>query len=106
MFNKFVCVVWLMCFIIVSVSASNILLVFPAVSTSHFKVGEALTLGLAKAGHNVTLLSPYDYKTHLKNVEVVQLTGAIEVAAGKLQMAGLCTYIEDTYTYVIYLSYI
>lgn len=61
----------------------NILAVFPAVSTSHFKVGEALVLGLAKAGHNVTLISPYDYKTSQENVESVQLTGAIEVSEGK-----------------------
>lgn len=81
---KLVCIVLLLSFAFVTyVSASNILLVFPAVSTSHFKVGEALTLGLAKAGHNVTLICPYDYKTTVSNVEVIQLTGAIEIAAGE-----------------------
>lgn len=64
--------------------AYNILTVFPAASTSHFKVGEALVLGLAKAGHKVTLLSPYDYKTKQENVESVQLTGAIEAAEGNI----------------------
>lgn len=60
----------------------KILLVFPAVSKSHFKVGEALMLGLADAGHKVTMLCAYDYKTSNPNVDVVQLTGALEIAEG------------------------
>lgn len=63
--------------------ASNILMVFPIVSKSHFKVGEALTLGLARAGHDVTLLCPFPYKPALKNIQVIQLTGAIELSEGK-----------------------
>lgn len=58
--------------------------VFPAVSKSHFAVGEALTVGLAKAGHQLTLVSPYEYKTNLPNLEAVQLTGAIEKMEGTL----------------------
>lgn len=65
------------------INCAKILLVFPAVSKSHFLVGEALTLGLAEAGHNVTILSAYDYKPKLPNVEAVQLTGVLEMAEGK-----------------------
>ncbi|XP_049824005.1 UDP-glycosyltransferase UGT5 [Aethina tumida] len=38
----------------------KILLVFPVPSRSHFNLGSALARGLANAGHDVTLLSPYD----------------------------------------------
>lgn len=63
--------------------AARILSVFPAVSKSHFAVGEALTLGLARAGHEVTLISPYDYKSPVATLDVVQLTGVEELAAGE-----------------------
>lgn len=62
--------------------AARILTVFPAVSKSHFAVGEALSVGLARAGHQVTLISPYDYKSPMDNLESVQMTGTIEIAEG------------------------
>lgn len=65
------------------VRAARILTVFPAVSRSHFAVGEALSVGLAKAGHQVTLIGPYDYQSELPNLQVVQLDGIIEVANGE-----------------------
>lgn len=65
------------------ISPSNILVVSPVVSKSHFNVGEAITIGLADAGHNVTFIMPYDYKPKNPNIETVQITGAIEKAAGK-----------------------
>lgn len=64
-------------------NASNILAIFPLVSKSHFKVGEALVLGLAEAGQEVTLITAYDFKPKLANVKVLQLTGAIEIAEGQ-----------------------
>lgn len=62
--------------------AARILSVFPAVSKSHFAVGEALSVGLARAGHQVTLISPYDYKSPVDTLEGVQVTGALEIAEG------------------------
>ncbi|XP_019870617.2 UDP-glycosyltransferase UGT5-like [Aethina tumida] len=38
----------------------KLLLVFPVLSRSHFNLGSALARGLANAGHDVTLISPYD----------------------------------------------
>lgn len=38
----------------------KLLVVFPMPSKSHFNLGSALARGLANAGHDVTLLSPYD----------------------------------------------
>lgn len=43
-------------------SGYKLLLVFPVPSRSHFNLGSALARGLANAGHDVTLLSPYDDK--------------------------------------------
>ncbi|KAG4076739.1 hypothetical protein HA402_002026 [Bradysia odoriphaga] len=62
------------------ISSYDILVLAPAVSKSHFNVGEAISVGLAEAGHNVTLISPYDYKPKYRNIEPVQTTGAIETA--------------------------
>lgn len=61
----------------------NILVVAPAVSKSHFNVGEAISIGLSDVGHNVTLISPYDYKPKNSNLEHVQTTGLLEKAEGK-----------------------
>lgn len=68
--------------VIQHVDGARILTVFPSVGKSHFAVGEALSVGLAKAGHHVTLISPFAYKSDLANLEAVQLTGAIEAAEG------------------------
>ncbi|XP_037040608.1 UDP-glycosyltransferase UGT5-like isoform X1 [Bradysia coprophila] len=62
------------------ISSYNILVVSPAVSKSHFSVGETISIGLADAGHNVTLISPYDYKPKHRNIEPVQVTGVLEKA--------------------------
>ncbi len=66
-----------------SISPYNILVASPAVSKSHFNVGEAIAIGLSNAGHNVTLISPFDYKPKNRNIEHVQTTGAVEKAEGK-----------------------
>lgn len=68
------------------VEGARILTVFPAVSKSHFAVGEALSVGLAEAGHHVTLLSPFAYESDLPTLEAVQLTGAIETAEGRIDV--------------------
>lgn len=65
------------------ISPYNILVVSPAVSKSHFNVGEAISIGLSDAGHKVTLISPFDYKPKSANIEPVQITGAIEKSEGK-----------------------
>lgn len=65
------------------ISPSNILVISPTISKSHFKVGETISIGLAKAGHNVTIISPYDYKPTNPNIEPIQTTGVLEKAEGK-----------------------
>ncbi|KAG4079716.1 hypothetical protein HA402_004421 [Bradysia odoriphaga] len=68
------------------ISPSNILVVSPALSMSHFKVGEAIATGLANAGHNVTLISPYDYKPKIRNIEPVQIAGLAEQAKSRAKL--------------------
>lgn len=68
--------------------SARILTVFPMVSKSHFAVGEGLTVGLARAGHHVTLISPYNYKPPVdvgNLLESIELTGLVDVAKGKLK---------------------
>nr|XP_023012474.1 UDP-glucuronosyltransferase 2C1-like [Leptinotarsa decemlineata] len=45
----------------------NILVVFPMPAPSHFILGNALARGLAEAGHDVTMVSPYEDKNPPKN---------------------------------------
>lgn len=67
-----------------SISTSNILVVSPVASTSHFKIGEAITVGLADAGHSVTVVCAYDYKPkNGSKIESIQVVDAIERAEGK-----------------------
>ncbi|CAH1102051.1 unnamed protein product [Psylliodes chrysocephalus] len=56
----------------------KILVVFPAAAPSHFILGNALGRGLAIAGHEVTVLSPFQDKNPPKNYREVVLTGFIE----------------------------
>lgn len=41
------------------VSGYKILVALPAASVSHYQFGSALSRGLANAGHEVTVISPY-----------------------------------------------
>lgn len=67
-----------------STSTSNILVVSPVASTSHFKIGEAITVGLAGAGHSVTFVSAYNYQPkNGSKIEAIQVSGAIERSEGK-----------------------
>lgn len=66
------------------VSPSNILVVSPVASTSHFKIGEAIAVGLADVGHSITIVSAYDYTPkNGSKIESIQITGAIERSEGK-----------------------
>ncbi|CAH1999059.1 unnamed protein product [Acanthoscelides obtectus] len=58
----------------------KILTVFPTAAPSHFILGEAIARGLAEAGHDVTMVSPFETKNPPKNGKVkdVVLTGLIE----------------------------
>lgn len=56
----------------------KILGVFPTTSRSHYYFGRALMQGLAAAGHEVTIVSPYKEKAPLKNYREVQVTDILK----------------------------
>ncbi|KAJ8928780.1 hypothetical protein NQ314_018638 [Rhamnusium bicolor] len=61
-------------------SCSRILVVFHMPSTSHYILGNALARGLAEAGHDVTMVSPFEEKNPPKNGKYrnVILTGFLD----------------------------
>lgn len=63
----------------VVLEASKILVLFPIPNTSHFKLGEGISLALANAGHEVTMVSAYSYETNLTNLVSEVLNGAVEL---------------------------
>ncbi|CAH1999058.1 unnamed protein product [Acanthoscelides obtectus] len=58
----------------------KILTVFPMAAPSHYILGEAIARGLAEAGHDVTMVSPFEMKNPPKNGKFrdILLTGFIE----------------------------
>uniref|UniRef100_A0A6P7GPB2 UDP-glucuronosyltransferase 2B18-like n=1 Tax=Diabrotica virgifera virgifera TaxID=50390 RepID=A0A6P7GPB2_DIAVI len=64
--------------LVYSVHNYIILIVCPMTSRSRFILGNALGRGLVEAGHQVTLVSPYEDKNPLKGYKDVVLTGLAE----------------------------
>ncbi|XP_072381846.1 UDP-glycosyltransferase UGT5-like [Diabrotica undecimpunctata] len=65
-------------FMVVVVRCYNVLLVFPGLSHSHFKLGNSLGRALAKSGHEVTVVSPFEDKNPPSGYSEVMLTGFLE----------------------------
>lgn len=63
-------------------SAYKILGIFPSMSKSHFIVGHALMRGLADAGHEVTVLSPYPQNKPVKNYRDIDVQGIHQIIKG------------------------
>lgn len=63
-----------------TVKSSRILGVFPMGAPSHYILGNALMKGLAEAGHNVTMISPFEEKDPIKggSYKDVVLTGFLD----------------------------
>lgn len=56
------------------VRSYKILGLFPTTSASHYYVGNALMKGLAAAGHDVTIFSPFNESKPIKNYRGVYLS--------------------------------
>lgn len=63
-------------------SSYKILGIFPSMSKSHFIVGHALMRGLAEAGHEVTVLSPYPQSKPVKNYRDIDVQGIHQLIKG------------------------
>ncbi|KAJ8954678.1 hypothetical protein NQ318_011370 [Aromia moschata] len=68
--------------------AAKILAVFPTAIPSHYILGNALLRGLANAGHDVTMLSPFTEKNPPKNCSWrdIVLTGVIDQQQENIKM--------------------
>lgn len=56
-----------------STQAARILCVFPMPAPSHYFLGHKLLKELAAHGHDVTMISPFKYKTPMKNYRDIVL---------------------------------
>lgn len=77
---KFFLVFLLLCFVHQNVCAYKILAFFPAPSKSHYYIGSSLMKGLAKEGHQVTVISPYKEKQPIANFTEVHLDNFLELS--------------------------
>ncbi|KAK4876033.1 hypothetical protein RN001_012455 [Aquatica leii] len=66
------------CWILRVVLSARILGVYQVPSYSHFQLGDVLFKELARRGHDVTIISPYEEKEKTENFRTIVLTGAIE----------------------------
>lgn len=62
------------------VNAYKVLGIFHTISKSHYIVGNALMKGLAEAGHEVTIISPFREKNPPKNYKEIYLDGLEEAS--------------------------
>ncbi|XP_034662757.1 UDP-glucuronosyltransferase-like [Drosophila subobscura] len=67
------------------VSAYNYLVVLPTAARSHYHVGSALAKGLAAAGHQVTIVSPFPLKKPIKNIKDVGVPGMLTAMQGNMK---------------------
>lgn len=56
-----------------NVDSYKFLAILPVPSKSHYYIGQNLMKGLAEEGHEVTVISPFKEKTHIKNYKEVFL---------------------------------
>lgn len=56
------------------VSSYKILGIFPSLSRSHYHMGRGLLKGLAAAGHEVTIVTPFSEKDSIQNYNEIKLT--------------------------------
>lgn len=64
----------------------KILGIFPTPSPSHYFTGSALMKGLAAAGHEVTVISPFPQARPLKNYRDITIDGVIETMSGMVNI--------------------
>nr|NP_652626.1 UDP-glycosyltransferase family 302 member C1 [Drosophila melanogaster]ACL89167.1 Ugt86Da-PA [synthetic construct]AAF54591.1 UDP-glycosyltransferase family 302 member C1 [Drosophila melanogaster]AAL28439.1 GM04645p [Drosophila melanogaster]AAO74690.1 RE18708p [Drosophila melanogaster]AOQ05761.1 Ugt86Da-RA [synthetic construct] len=66
------------------VSAYNYLVVLHTAARSHYHVGSALAKGLAAAGHQVTIISPFELKKPIKNIKDVPAKSILTSMQGRI----------------------
>jgi glucuronosyltransferase len=64
---------------------AKILAVFPTPSKSHWILGQPLMKELARAGHEVTVMSPFQAKNPPKNYRHIEMKAAEKMYEGEFQ---------------------
>lgn len=79
--------------VILSVTPPNlsyrILGIFPTFSKSHYITGGALMRGLAAAGHEVSVISPFPQDIPIPNYRDIKVLGIVEASERKYSAIGL-----------------
>ncbi|XP_055304712.1 UDP-glucosyltransferase 2-like [Sitodiplosis mosellana] len=70
----------ILCFSYQNVFGYNILAILPTASKSHYYIGSNLMKGLAKEGHQVTVISPFKEKKPIENFSEIMLENFWEVS--------------------------
>lgn len=65
------------------INGYKILGIFPTTGRSHYITGGALMKGLAAAGHEVTVISPFPQDKPVKNFRDINTDGLIELLSSK-----------------------
>lgn len=76
---KIGCVVAVFCLFLFQVDGLKVLGVVPFGSSSHFAIGSSILKTLAKADHEVTVISPYLQKKPLKNYRDVDASSVLDL---------------------------
>ncbi|KAF5275119.1 hypothetical protein FQR65_LT16780 [Abscondita terminalis] len=88
---------------------ARILGVYQVPSYSHYQLGDVLLKELAKRGHDVTVISPYEEKEKIENYRTVVLTGAIEfykdVRDGLIKRSGLHPFLLTLWNELSWIKY-
>lgn len=66
-----------------ALDAYKILGVFPSMYKSHTIIGEALMTGLAKSGHEVTVVTGFPYTKNTKNYTHIDISDIYKSESGK-----------------------
>lgn len=64
--------------VIVKIDGLKVLTIAPFSAKSHFAIASAITKTLHKAGHNITMLSPFPLKKPLENYTDISIAKTME----------------------------
>lgn len=84
--NKILVFCAIFLFIIVKANSLNLLLVAPTPAQSHYFIGNELGKGLARLGHNVTIIATYNEENPPPNYTTIYLDGIAESTEGIVKL--------------------
>lgn len=76
---KIGCLLLVLSIILLQADALKVLGVVPFGSNSHFAIGSSILKTLAKAGHEVSVISPYPLKKPLQNYRDIDASSVLDL---------------------------